>query len=135
LAQQEAGVSQLAGAGRPRCEHVARHLLTDEVQDKLKVLPDWSDVERPDEKSLSIQHLIKRAFTFDAFQEAIRFSSIAAPEVGRLNHHPEWENVWTTVTVRITTWGVGSNITDLDIQLARVLDEIYLHGFRNAKST
>src|SRR3982751_712534 len=121
LAQQEAGVSQLAGASRPRCEHVARHLLTDEVQDKLKVLPDWSVVERPDGNSLSIQHLIQRAFTFDAFQDAIRFMSIAASEVDRLNHHPEWENVWTTVTVRITTWGVGSNITDLDIQLARAL--------------
>lgn len=99
------------------------------LQEQLAAIPAWSVAARADEKSLSVQHVIRRAFKFESFAQAIRFMSEAAPEIDRLNHHPEWENVWDTVTVQITTWGVGSQITELDIQLAKTLDDLYVHRF------
>jgi pterin-4a-carbinolamine dehydratase len=109
----------------PACDHVARHLLPQELQNKLATLPDWQVINRPDPKSLSIQQVLKRVYSFTTFQDAVHFMNSAAPEIDALNHHPEWENVWTHVTVLTTTWGVGHRITELDLQLASLLDRHY----------
>lgn len=109
----------------PACEHVARHLLSQELQNTLTSFPDWQVINRPDPKSLSVQQLLKRVYQFRGFEDAIQFMHSAVPEIDSLNHHPEWENVWTEVTVLTTTWGVGHRITDLDFQLAGVLDRLY----------
>jgi len=109
----------------PACEHVARHLLPQETQNKLKSFRGWDVVNRPDSKSLTVWQLLKREYEFQTFQDAIQFMHSAVDEINRLNHHPEWENIWTKVTVLTTTWGVGHQITDLDFQLAAVLDRLY----------
>jgi pterin-4a-carbinolamine dehydratase len=124
-ARKTAAIEMSAQHLFPACEHVARHLLPLEVQSKLAALPDWQVIHRPDPKNLSIQQLLKRVYTFNTFQDAIRFMNSAAAEIDVLNHHPEWENVWTEVTVLTTTWGVGHRITELDIQLAHLLDHRY----------
>jgi pterin-4a-carbinolamine dehydratase len=122
---KESSSVEAAAHSLPVCEHVARHLLTRELQDKLAMLPNWTVVNRPDPKSLSFQQLLMRVYKFPSFRDAIKFMHSAAAEIDALDHHPEWENVWTDVTVLTTTWGVGHRITDLDFRLADILDRMY----------
>ncbi|GAB5526890.1 MAG: hypothetical protein Roseis2KO_47620 [Roseivirga sp.] len=114
---------------KPACEHVARHLLPTEIQQQLNSIPHWLVVQRPDDKSINTERLIQRTYSFDTFKKAISFMSMAVDSIDKLDHHPEWENVWTSVVVRSTTWGVGSQITSLDIKLANLLDQLYNDKF------
>jgi 4a-hydroxytetrahydrobiopterin dehydratase len=66
-----------------------------------------------------------KIYVFDGFVRAIAFMSSAAPLIEAMNHHPEWTNVYNRVTVRLTTHDAGHTVTDLDRQLAQVLDRHY----------
>lgn len=65
---------------------------------------------------------LKRTFTFADFTEALAFINDAAPEIERLNHHPEWTNVYNRVLVRLTTHDAGNRVTAADVELAKTLD-------------
>ena len=67
-----------------------------------------------------------KVYVFDGFVRAIAFMSSAAPLIEAMNHHPEWTNVYNRVTVRLTTHDAGHTVTDLDRQLAQVLDRHYV---------
>lgn len=43
----------------------------------------------------------------------------------KINHHPEWSNVWNTVDIRLSTHSAGNVVTDNDRQLARAIDGIF----------
>ncbi len=49
----------------------------------------------------------------------------AVNPIKELKHHPRWENQWRTVTVYLSTWDIGFRISQLDIDLAGILDRIY----------
>ncbi|MFM7748534.1 MAG: 4a-hydroxytetrahydrobiopterin dehydratase [Bacteroidota bacterium] len=66
-----------------------------------------------------------KVYVFDGFVQAVAFMSSAAPLIETMNHHPEWTNVYNRVTVRLTTHDAGHTVTDLDRQLAQVLDRHY----------
>lgn len=66
---------------------------------------------------------IRKTFLFRNFVEAFGFMSRAAIWAEKLNHHPEWSNVYRTVTVELTTHDAGG-LTELDVRLARKLDEL-----------
>ncbi|MFM7588041.1 MAG: 4a-hydroxytetrahydrobiopterin dehydratase [Bacteroidota bacterium] len=66
-----------------------------------------------------------KVYVFDGFMQAIAFMSSAAQLIEAMNHHPEWTNVYNRVTVRLTTHDAGHTVTDLDRQLAQVLDRHY----------
>ena len=70
-------------------------------------------------------HALVKEYAFDSFVRAIAFMSSAAPLIEAMNHHPEWTNVYNRVTVRLTTHDAGHTVTDLDRQLAQVLDRHY----------
>jgi 4a-hydroxytetrahydrobiopterin dehydratase len=55
--------------------------------------------------------------------EAFGFMTSAALEAERMNHHPEWFNVYNRVVVDLTTHDAGG-ITDLDFQLAARMEEL-----------
>ena len=67
-----------------------------------------------------------REYTFHSFQEAIRFMREVSAGCDVADHHPRWENLYRTLRVYLTTWGIGHRITDRDVQLARYFDDVYL---------
>jgi 4a-hydroxytetrahydrobiopterin dehydratase len=82
--------------------------LTDaDIATRLKALPGWS---------LEGGKLHK-AFTFADFVEAWGFMSAVALVAESMGHHPEWSNVWSRVTVDLTTHDAGG-ISALDFDLA-----------------
>ena len=64
---------------------------------------------------------ISKTFTFGNFVEAFGWMTQVAIYAEKWNHHPEWENVYKTTTVTLTTHDVGG-LSELDIKLARQMD-------------
>jgi pterin-4a-carbinolamine dehydratase len=97
-----------------------------ELIERLKTVVGWEPVETilPGDPPKSRQEL-RKAFAFRSFQAAIDFMSSAVDPINQLEHHPRWENQWRTVTVYLTTWDIGFRISQLDIDLAKVLDDLY----------
>ena len=67
---------------------------------------------------------IKKTFIFTNFIEAMGWMVKAGVWAEKLNHHPEWSNVYKTVNVLLTTHDKGS-ITSLDVKLAQEMDKLY----------
>jgi 4a-hydroxytetrahydrobiopterin dehydratase len=66
---------------------------------------------------------ITRTFTFADFSQAFGFMTRAALAAEKMDHHPEWTNVYKTVTVTLTSHDAGG-ITERDIRLAEAMDRI-----------
>jgi 4a-hydroxytetrahydrobiopterin dehydratase len=66
---------------------------------------------------------ITRTFTFADFSEAFGFMTRAALIAEKMDHHPEWANVYKTVTVVLTSHDAGG-VTERDIRLAEAMDRI-----------
>lgn len=64
---------------------------------------------------------IERTFTFKDFSEAFGFMSRVALAAEKMDHHPEWSNVYKTVDIRLTTHDAGG-LTELDFKLAAKID-------------
>lgn len=64
---------------------------------------------------------IRKVWRFANFSQAWGFMSRAALEAERLNHHPEWRNVYNVVDVTLSTHDCDG-LSDLDIALAKALD-------------
>jgi 4a-hydroxytetrahydrobiopterin dehydratase len=92
---------------------MAEKLTSDDVRKRLTSLDDWT---LEDGK-------LRRDFKFPDFVRAFGFMTSAAIEAEKLNHHPEWSNVYNKVTVRLVTHE-AKGITELDFQLAKKLDAL-----------
>ena len=66
-----------------------------------------------------------REYKFVSFKDAISFMNMVASGCDIANHHPRWENIWLTLRVYLTTWNIGHNISDRDVQLAKYFDSAY----------
>ena len=73
---------------------------------------------------LTDRDAITKKFVFLNFVEAFGWMCRAAIESEKLNHHPEWSNIYKTVEVTLTTHDV-SGLSDLDLTLASKLDSLY----------
>jgi 4a-hydroxytetrahydrobiopterin dehydratase len=82
-----------------------------EIQQRLVELSGWTVKDAK----------LHREYRFPSFAEAIRFMSEAAPEIDKMDHHPEWSNVYNRVTVDLTTHD-SAGITRRDFELARLLE-------------
>lgn len=69
-------------------------------------------------------NLIKRNFKFKTFVEAFSFMTAVALKAEKLDHHPDWSNVYNTVNVKLSTHDAGG-ITKLDFELAEAIDSIF----------
>jgi 4a-hydroxytetrahydrobiopterin dehydratase len=66
---------------------------------------------------------LHREYKFPDFAHAMGFMMTAAPAIERLDHHPEWANVYNRVTIDLTTHDAGG-ITQKDCDLAALLEGI-----------
>jgi 4a-hydroxytetrahydrobiopterin dehydratase len=85
-----------------------------EREKALASVPQWRLVEGRD--------AIQRKFTFANFNEAFAFMCRVAMQAEKLDHHPEWFNVYKTVDVTLSTHDAGG-LTELDFRLARFMDK------------
>jgi 4a-hydroxytetrahydrobiopterin dehydratase len=83
------------------------------ISEHMKALPKWELGE----------DRIKRTFKFKDFVEAFGWMSSVALVAVRMNHHPEWKNVWATVEVELSTHDAGG-LTELDMKLAAAMDAL-----------
>lgn len=65
---------------------------------------------------------LEQTFVFADFLTAFSFMTRVALEAHRLDHHPEWTNVYGRVRIVLTTHDEGNTVTDLDRQLAARID-------------
>ena len=84
-----------------------------EIEEELKQLSEWS--VKNDK--------LHKEFKFDNFNQAFGFMTRAAMEIEKMNHHPEWFNVYNRITVELTTHDAGG-ITKNDVNLARILNAL-----------
>lgn len=82
-----------------------------ELRDALQTLGGWS-IENGK---------LHREFRFEDFARAFGFMTMAALSIEKIDHHPEWCNVYNRVTVNLTTHDSGG-ITGKDVELAKILD-------------
>lgn len=65
-----------------------------------------------------------RKFEFDDFVQAFGFMSRVALVAEKMEHHPNWSNVYNEVTIELTTHDEGNTITEKDRKLAAAIDEL-----------
>ena len=67
---------------------------------------------------------LQQTFTFEDFVEAFGFMSKVALIAEKMNHHPEWKNVYNKVEITLTTHDEGNTITEKDRKLAKAISSL-----------
>lgn len=63
-----------------------------------------------------------RKFEFKDFSQAFAFMTRVALAAEKMDHHPDWSNVYNTVEIRLSTHSAGDIVTDKDRKLAKAID-------------
>jgi 4a-hydroxytetrahydrobiopterin dehydratase len=101
------------GCSRYKPAMATPKLAADEVATRLTALPAWRVRDGK----------LHREYRFTDFVEAFGFMASVALVAERMNHHPEWFNVWATVRVDLTTHDAGG-ITGKDFELAAAMERL-----------
>ena len=89
-------------------------LLNDREREKaLAELDGWQEATG--------RNAITKSFKFGSFNEAFAFMTRTALEAEKMDHHPEWLNVYNRVDVTLSTHSAGG-VTELDIKLAKKMN-------------
>jgi 4a-hydroxytetrahydrobiopterin dehydratase len=88
-------------------------LSADEISASVQSLPEWSVADGQ----------LHREYTFQDFTHAFAFMAAVATIAEKMDHHPEWTNVYKRVTVHLSTHDAGG-ITELDFKLAKAMEAI-----------
>jgi len=67
---------------------------------------------------------LSQEFTFKNFSEAFAFMTRVAILAEKMDHHPEWSNVYNRVTINLSTHDAGDVVTDKDHALAASIDKL-----------
>lgn len=102
-----------AGAARYKPAMATARLEADDITRRLAALAGWTVAAGK----------LHREYRFADFVEAFGFMAGAALVAERMNHHPEWFNVWNTVRVDLTTHDAGG-ITAKDFELAEAMERL-----------
>ncbi len=94
---------------------MAQKLTIEARKAALGKLAGWSETAGRD--------AITRKYVFNDFNEAFGFMARAALVAEKMDHHPEWFNVYKTVEVTLSTHDAGG-VTGLDVKLAEAMDRI-----------
>tara|TARA_Y100000782_G_C9989336_1_gene183714 strand:+ start:50 stop:352 length:303 start_codon:yes stop_codon:yes gene_type:complete len=90
-----------------------RKLDDEEINEELSKLDKWV---KDDNK-------IKRTFEFKDFADAFTFMTRMAIEIEKINHHPEWFNVYNKIDVELTTHDI-KGISNFDFKLAKIMNDV-----------
>ena len=85
----------------------------------LATLPDWT--LQPGRDALT------RTCTFRSFSEAFGFMTRVAMAAEKMNHHPEWTNVYNRVDITLTSHDISA-LSERDIRLAGIIDRLVRAG-------
>ncbi len=94
---------------------MAGRLSAAERQAALKRLSGWKDVDG--------REAIAKRFTFADFNEAFGFMARVALVAEKMDHHPEWTNIYKTVDVTLSSHDAGG-VSERDIKLAEAMERI-----------
>ena len=83
------------------------------IESAISKLPGWSLHDRA----------LHREYKFQDFESAFAFITNAAMHIVKLDHHPDWSNVYSRVSVKLWTHDSGG-ITERDVRLATLLESI-----------
>tara|TARA_B100000424_G_C22910738_1_gene484488 strand:- start:757 stop:1047 length:291 start_codon:yes stop_codon:yes gene_type:complete len=88
-------------------------LQEEELKELIVKIPNWK----------LIDNYIEREFNFNNFIEAFSFMTKIALICEKYNHHPNWENVYSKVIIKLSTHDLGG-ITNLDQNIATEINQI-----------
>lgn len=95
---------------------MARVKLTEiQIQNELKQLAEWSIKDGK----------LHKQYTFKTFAQALGWMVSVGVEADKMDHHPEWTNVYNRVTVNLVTHDMDNSISSWDIELAKKMDAHY----------
>ncbi|PCI34543.1 MAG: 4a-hydroxytetrahydrobiopterin dehydratase [Alphaproteobacteria bacterium] len=90
--------------------------LTDqEIDQALRSLPGWSRCDN--------RNALKNSFKFADFNAAFSFMTSIALKAEKMNHHPEWSNVYNLVEITLTTHS-AAGVTANDVKLANFINKL-----------
>lgn len=69
-------------------------------------------------------NMLKRTFEFADFIQAFSFMTKVALLAEKMNHHPNWSNVYNKVEISLTSHDKGNIVTERDHKLAKAIDKI-----------
>lgn len=84
----------------------------DALRDALSELVDWRVIDGK----------LQKTFQFDSFAKAMGWMMSVAIWADKMDHHPEWFNVYNRVRVDLVTHDLDNTISNLDVELARKMD-------------
>lgn len=85
-----------------------------EIQAALAELPGWEVVDGK----------LHKTFKFKSFAQALGWMVSVGVYADKMDHHPEWSNVYSRVTVDLVTHDLGNAISNLDVDLARRMNDL-----------
>lgn len=91
-----------------------RALSEQEKETALRELPGWAVQDGK----------LHKTFRFGSFAQAIGWMVSVAVWADKMDHHPEWSNVYNRVTVDLSTHDLGNAISQLDVDLARRMEDL-----------
>jgi len=84
-----------------------------DVENALEDLDGWTHAD----------DRLQKTYEFSNFREAISFIVRMSFYAEEMNHHPELENVYNTVSIALTTHDAGGKVTETDLELASTIEE------------
>lgn len=91
-----------------------KKLNENEISESLKILPDWKYEDGS----------ITKTYLFKNFKQAFAFMTRISFECEAQGHHPDWENVYNRLTVKLNTHD-ANGITQKDFKLAHTFEELF----------
>ncbi|MCB9422468.1 MAG: 4a-hydroxytetrahydrobiopterin dehydratase [Ardenticatenaceae bacterium] len=91
---------------------VRRKLEPEEIKSALADLPGWQ----------LLDGRLHKTFKFASFARAMGWMTSVAIVADKMDHHPEWSNVYNRVTVDLMTHDLGNVVSSWDVELARQME-------------
>ncbi len=91
-----------------------RKLSSEEVEAELAQLPGWKVKEGK----------LHKEFKFKSFAQALGWMVTVGVQADKMDHHPEWSNVYNRVTVSLVTHDLDNSISNWDIELAKKMEQL-----------